>query len=388
MQRLLLPTLILLSASVEPVAADCVDWRGFRTPVRYNSSADNVVLSRDLNGDSAPDLLASGNHVEELSAFSLFVNRGDGTFESERAIASGFGEELESIDDQNRDGIPDLLTSDYWSNGIVVYSGSKALEYKRTPYTTATHGGPSLFVDYDRDGTKDVISFSFGSGNPVRVHLFRGNTDGTLTRGTMFETQLANATTPSIRERAGALEILAGERSGHLSILRYDNGTLSLSTITTAPRFDFSSTFADVNGDGLADIVYTTEPEQGDAQQPVFVMLANAGGSFGDARPLTGARKPVFPVSVAVRDLDGDHRPDIIVSDFRAASLFFFPGHGNGEFGEAQVIDAGSPVNSFTLDDLNGDGAIDIVTANADHTISVVLNDGVCTPPRRRAVLR
>ena len=367
---------------------DCVAWGGFRTPVRYSSSADNVVLARDLNGDGAPDLLASGNHVDELSAFSLFVNRGDGTFDPERPIASGFGEELESIDDQNRDGIPDLLASDYWSNGIVVYSGSNGLAYKQTPYTTATHGGPSLFADYDRDGMKDVISLSFGSGNPVRVHLFRGNSDGTLTRGTMFETALANANTPSIRERDGALEILAGERSGHLAILRYENGTLSLSTITIAPRFDLSSTFADVNGDGLADIVYTTEPEPGDAQEPVVVMLANADSSFGDRRPLAGARKPVLPVKVAVRDLDGDGRPDIIVSDFRTASLFYFPGRGGGEFAEAQVIDAGGPVNSFTLDDLNSDGAIDIVTANDDHTVSVVLNDGVCAPPRRRAVLR
>jgi FG-GAP-like repeat len=367
---------------------DCVGWNGFRAPVRYSSSADNVVLARDLNGDGMPELLASGNHVDELNAFSLFVNRGDGTFEPERPIASGFGEELESIDDQNGDGIPDLLASDYWSNGIVLYSGSNQLDYKRTPYTTATHGGPSLFADYDGDGTKDVISLSFGSGNPVRVHLFRGDRDGTLTREAMFEMPLANGNTPSIRERAGALEILVGERSGHLAILRYENGALSQSTITTAPRFDLSSTFADVNGDGLADIVYTTEPEPGDPQEPVFVMLANADGSFGDRRPLAGARKPVLPVNVAVRDLDGDRRPDIVVSDFRTASLFFFRGKGDGEFGEAQVIDAGGPVNSFTLADLNGDGAIDIVTANDDHTVSVVLNDGVCPPPRRRAVLR
>jgi hypothetical protein len=343
------------------------------------------VLARDLNGDGAPELVASGNHVDELSAFSLFVNRGDGTFDPERLIAGGFGEELESIDDQNHDGISDLLASDYWSNGIVVYSGSNALEYRRTPYTTATHGGPSLFVDYDHDGTKDVISFSFGSGNPVRVHLFRGNSDGTLTRGTMFETPLANADTPSIRERNGVLEILVAERSAHLAILRYENGTFALSKIATAPWFDLGSTFADVNGDGLADIVYTTDPEPGDQQEPVFAMLAKADGSFADRKPLAGARKPVLPANMVVRDLNGDGRPDIIVSDFRTPNLFYFPGKGDGDFGEAQVIDAGGPVNSFTLADLNGDGAIDIVTANNDHTVSVLLNDGGCPKSRRRA---
>ena len=45
---------------------------------------------------------------------------------------------------------------------------------------TATHGGPSRFADYDGDGIPDVVSLSFGSGNPVRVHLFRGLGGGSL----------------------------------------------------------------------------------------------------------------------------------------------------------------------------------------------------------------
>jgi hypothetical protein len=54
----------------------------------------------------------------------------------------------------------DLVASDYWNNGVVV---------EGVAYATATHGGPTRTVDYDRDGNMDVVSFSFGSANPVRA---------------------------------------------------------------------------------------------------------------------------------------------------------------------------------------------------------------------------
>jgi hypothetical protein len=41
-------------------------------------------------------------------------------------------------------------------------------------------------------------------------------------------------------------------------------------------------------------------------------------------------------------------------------------------------------VNDFELADMNGDGMLDIVTANADHTASVLTT--LCRPARHRAV--
>jgi hypothetical protein len=216
------------------------------------------VLVRDLDGDGAPEIIASGNQVDELPAFSLLPNRGDGSFAAERLIASGFGETLQDVGDLNHDHVPDLLVSNYWSNGIVVYRGNGALQFDGgTSYGTATHGGPSLITDYDHDGTPDVISFSFGSGNPVRLHLFRGLGDTTLAPKTTFETGLSNGDWPSLRTIHGALQILVSDRSGHLGLLQYVNGTVSVSTLAAGPGIDLSSTFADVNGDGIADTVDT-----------------------------------------------------------------------------------------------------------------------------------
>jgi hypothetical protein len=270
MKRLWLFVAILFLIAIHARAAECTGWAGVQSPVRYASSADRIVLVRDLDGDGVPEIIASGNHVDELPAFSLLPNRGDGTFAAERLIASGFGETLQDIGDLNHDHVPDLLVSNYWANGIVIYRGNGALQFDGgTPYGTATHGGPSLITDYDHDGTPDVISFSFGSGNPVRLHLFHGLGDTTLAPKTTFETGLANADWPSIRTIHGVLEILASERSGNLGLVRYVNGVVSVSRIAAGPAFDLSSAFADVNGDGIADIVDTGTEES--ANEPIFI---------------------------------------------------------------------------------------------------------------------
>lgn len=382
MKRLWPLAAVLSLIAVEAVGADCTGWAGVQAPVRYASAADKAVLVRDLDGDGAPEIVASGNQIDALGTFSLLPNRGDGSFAAERLVPSGFGETLQDIGDLNHDHVPDLVVSNYFANGIVVYRGEGALQFSGgTPYGTATHGGPSLIIDYDHDGTPDVVSFSFGSGNPVRLHLFRGLGDTTLGPKTTFETGLANADLPSIRTINGVLELLVSERSGNLGLLRYVNGTVSVSRIAAGPGFDLSSAFADVNGDGIADIVDTEQSES--ANEPIFVTLGNADGTFRERRQLTHPRKVTFPI-VRVRDLDGDGRPDLIVSTSQSASLYFYRGNGAGDFEEGIAIDAGAPINAFDIGDVNGDGYPDLVTANSDHTVSVIVNRGPCRPARHR----
>ena len=347
---------------------------GFAPPVRYAAAAVQSLVVRDLNGDGVPDIIASGNQVDELSAFSVFTNRGDGTFAPERLIASGFGQRVEDVSDLNGDGAPDLLVSDYWSNGIAVYLGP-GFE-SATRYATATHGGPSFIIDVDGDGKPDVVSLSFGSGNPVRLHVFRGNGDGSLAAKTTFDTPLAVGATPSIRVSGGALEILVSEHSQRLGVLRYAGGNVTTTTFSATPGFGIASTFADVNGDGLADIVDTSD-EENDWREPVFVSLALPDGTFGERRRLQTFRNVTLPA--VVRASGGD----LFVSDFQHPDIYWFRGDGAGNFAPGIAIDAGGPVNTFVVADVNRDGRPDLVTANADHTISVIMDIPTCSPRRR-----
>lgn len=67
----------------------------------------------------------------------------------------------------------------------------------------------------------------------------------------------------------------------------------------------------------------------------------------------------------------------MVVCDFLQPALLVYRGDGTGEFAQAPiVVDAGAPVHDFALSDINGDGRIDIVTANRDHSVSVLINAG------------
>ena len=260
MKRLWPLIAVLSFVAVEAMAGDCSGWAGFQAPVRYASSADRVVLVRDLDGDGAPEIIASGNHVDELPAFSILPNRGDGTLCRGTALASGFGEKLQDVGDLNHDGVPDLLVSNYWSNGIAVYLG-KGRSRSSMAGTPLRNGDARRSVADRRlrprrnaGRHQPFLRLRQSGSRPSFPRTWRRQRSRPKTT---FDTQLANGDWPSARMINGALEILVSERSGHLGILRFANGVVTVSTIAAGPGFDMSSTFADVNGDGIADIVDT-----------------------------------------------------------------------------------------------------------------------------------
>src|SRR5439155_1607176 len=198
----------------------------------------------------APDVIASGNQVDEVSVFSVLRNRGDGSFEAERLFETRFGETLYDIGNLDNDRAPDLVASDYWSNGIVVHRGDDS-----TFYETATHGGPSFIVDYDHDGKADVVSLSYGSGNPVRLHLFHGNADGTFRErrqlNTPAITQLAAVHAADL-DGDGHLDIVVSDfRTPNLYLFRGENDAIRINAGGPVNAF----AIADVNGDGRLDLV-------------------------------------------------------------------------------------------------------------------------------------
>ena len=369
--------MVLCGMLAVPARADCAGVL-FAPPARHAVGGRDALLLTDLDGDGHVDILTSGNSVDQLATFSFLRNRGDGTFTAAQPIASRLGERIEDAADRNGGAGAEILVSHYWANGIAVYRDSALA----VAFDTATHGGPTRAADYDRDGILDIVSFSFGSGNPVRVHLFRGRGDGTFEPKRTFDTPFAVAASPSMRMHDGAVEFLANEHSGRLVLFRVTGSGVGWSVRDAAPGFDLESLFADVNGDGIEDIVDTTD---GDSPlEPIFITLGNADGGFGGRRQVQVPRRLEFPALLAAGDVDGDRRIDLVAGDFRASTLYFYRGDGAGNFAEGIAFDVGGPANEIAVGDVNRDGRPDVVTANEDRSVSVILNR--CAPARRRAV--
>ncbi len=83
------------------------------------------------------------------------------------------------------------------------------------------------------------------------------------------------------------------------------------------------------------------------------------------------------PRSVAIGDLNGDGKPDLVAGKIGTVSVLF--GNGDGTFGSKSEFGTGGAGSSeaVAIGDLNGDGKPDLVTANSNTaTVSVLLNTG------------
>jgi len=82
------------------------------------------------------------------------------------------------------------------------------------------------------------------------------------------------------------------------------------------------------------------------------------------------------PFSVAVADVNGDGKPDLVVANQFSDSVSVLLGKGDGTFQNAQNFAAGSRPLSVAVADVNGDGKPDLVVANSgSDSVSVLLGN-------------
>jgi hypothetical protein len=172
---------------------------------------------------------------------------------------------------------------------------------------------------------------------------------------------------------------------GKLDLISADFGTNTLTIWTNNGNgFGYHSTLtvgsgpyavvaADVNGDGKVDLI------SADAQDATLTVLTNNGnGGFGLYATLpVGASTNSYPDSVAVADVNGDGKPDLISANSNDGTLTVLTNNGHGGFGLNATLTVGSAPSSVIAADVNGDGKPDLISADAnDGTLTVLTNNG------------
>jgi hypothetical protein len=194
------------------------------------------------------------------------------------------------------------------------------------------------------------------------------------------------ATTPVVVTGSGSsytVTINGISGNGTLGLNLVDNGTISDvgRTLTFAAQQTLSAgshprsiVAADVNGDGKPDLIVTNL-----SGHSVGVLLGNGDGTFQAQRTFAVGTSQSYPMSVAVMDVNGDGKQDLVVAnDSFTGTVSVLLGNGNGTFQPQQLFAAGTDPYSVAVADVNGDGKQDLVVANngAGSSVSVLLGNG------------
>ena len=108
---------------------------------------------------------------------------------------------------------------------------------------------------------------------------------------------------------------------------------------------------------------------------PVFAQAV----SFAPATSLPAGPAGVEPVGLAARDINGDAKRDLVVTlGFTSPGYYsVLLGSGSGNFGPANVTNAGAGALGVAIGDFNADGKPDLaITQAGSHSVLVLLGNG------------
>jgi Bacterial Ig-like domain (group 3)/FG-GAP-like repeat/FG-GAP repeat len=170
----------------------------------------------------------------------------------------------------------------------------------------------------------------------------------------------------------GKLDMISGLANGSVSV-RLGDGAGSYGAVTTypVPAWVRGIALGDVNGDGRLDVAatYATAGVSG-----VSVLLGDGAGGLGPAANFTTGNSPQ---GVVITDLNGDGRPDLVVSNSGDNNVAVLLGNGAGGFGSRTTFAVGNFPSGLAVGDLNGDGIPDVAVACVNgFGVDVLLGDG------------
>ncbi len=343
----------------------------------------------DVNDDGKLDLAVTNHVIDSAGNVSALLGNGDGSFQAPQSYAVGNSPKSVALGDINSDGVPDLAVANTGSNDVSVLLGNGDGSFQVQQRLAATDAPRSLALgDINGDSTLDLAIANFRSG---AVSVLLGDGDGN------FQAQQPAATLDFPREiavgdlnRDNVLDLVVANavlssRSGDASVLLGNgDGSFQAPQHFAVGDNPVSVVLGDLNGDRVLDMAVANV-----GSDDVAVLLGNGDGSFRTAQYFEVGSNPR---SLALGDLNGDSSLDLAVANGASDDVSVLLGIGDGSFQTQQRFATGDSPSSAVLGDVNGDSLLDLAVTNSGTdpetggvSLLVGTGDGNFKAPQRLA---
>jgi len=330
-----------------------------------NGFTSIVQTSTVING--------TGPYTGNLKAY---LSNGPGTYGAPVLTSAGHNPLYLASADLNGDHLPDVVSASFDDGSLSVFMNNPGSPGSFAPPVVLPSPGASqvAIADMNGDGLPDLISADYN------VSLFVQSSPGTFANPIMLYAGGANWVVAGDLNNDGAPDVALVDNFGVWVLMH--TGAPS-STTFAAPLLAYMEganpwyiganivAIADVNGDGLKDLVVTDPGPRGGGAPVVAVLLQDPAKPGTFQPPVNYPTAPgSLAQSIVVADVNGDGHPDIIVGGTSAVTVLLQNPASPGAF----MPMANYPVtnaNSIAVADVNADSLPDIVVATGPQQQAV-----------------
>ncbi|NJN68058.1 MAG: hypothetical protein HC884_15785 [Chloroflexaceae bacterium] len=339
----------------------------------FGSGRDNTfsIALGDINNDGIPDVVAGNNDTQN----AIYLNHGNGSV----GLSSFLGEQEDrttsvALGDLNGDGSLDIVVGNHRQQDMVYFGDEAGRFYESQAFGGTTGTTQAVAIgDVNQDGAPDLIIVSETGNSAVFLNDGAGliSSPGDFERHLGDDWQSLSSVVVADMNQDGSPDLVAGLVSDQAAVYLNDGqGDFSHRLPFGSPEETIGVAVGDLDGDGDPDVV------TGNQDAPSMVYLNDGAGNLDVSSPLDTVEYDTW--SVALGDLDGDNDLDVVIGngvswgeeeeDEVNAQNMIYLNDGTGHFHAEDRRPLGSgddETQDVALGDLDGDGDLDIVTANA-----------------------